>query len=549
MNSKFVLIKILFFLILMPISAYSQNIEKLSDDILKINKAIAYVSALKTFCDTAAPNSIPANLTAFEAWKAANTTGEWAILNEKMTLKMPGAVAIIEKLPEQMLANIKKSMTGREETQCNQYPEFLKEPSVQISQIYKKQINSMISVLDGNPLSGKDDVKNDSNILKLEAGHYVCTDYTTRTPRGEVEAKRRGVDSAIPENSSKLSGTIDLYDNGTYSFSDVVTLKLPAGLSQWPETMGHYNTFYNTDVDLNQINWVSGKYTQFSGKFKKKYDIFDDRPTYYKMSKDNQIVIILKTEVRSAWYYTTECIKNGANSRKRPDLMIQASENQELYLQPDTIRSVQPPEGSGGLDGVYVSFDRRLYLTKSGFYSTGWRWGFDQLDCTRVVIPGGPLDSQRCSTYKIENNMFIVQGKEPERFQQLPGGELLVGDRKYTLVPPMQNLRLDGQYSYSYASSGAGFYGGGRHFLNLSKDGRFSFSSESFLSSTGINSNLAVVNDQKQDPESSGTYTLNGYSITLRYTSGIELRYSFLPEPNGKSFILLSIRYEINKGE
>jgi hypothetical protein len=523
---------------LLPAPARAQDSEQFSSDFIKVYTVVSYVATVKGYCDSAVPASKAVNTAALDAWKKANTISQIEALTVQATQKIPAIKDSFTAIRAKMLSRVKQSAAGREAALCGQLPDLLKEPSTQVGTLYKTQIAQLAQVFSVKPAPSTAAAGTTSSTaagtLKLEPGHYDCVQYKTYNK----------VDKGMGDDTAEPWGTFDLFANGEYSSETKASIELPSSPLDWPKTMGRYATYFNGGVQLHQIDWKTGGYTEYTGRTDPKgYDwkYSRDRPTYYKIGKDGRLVVLLQIEDYGFHVKSTECHRQGPTVRKTPTQMMQAAETAETYLQPARVKAAPPPPGSGGLQGVYLG-ERPLYLSKSGYYSQDWRWGFDRLDCTRALIPGAPL--KKCKTYQKKGNTLVMDG-EARSFQKRPGGELVIGDQVYVPVAPMHNLRLEGSYTYSYSSLGSGFAGGGSQTLRLTKGGTFSLSSGSFLSISTPDTDLASVSDG-QNPNA-GKYALNGYSITLTFNTGLKVNYSFIPDPGSQAFYLLGQRYSLDK--
>ncbi|GAA4017111.1 hypothetical protein GCM10022631_32130 [Deinococcus rubellus] len=514
----------------------------ISGNFTKVFLVVSYVATEKGFCDNAVPASKAASTAALDTWKAANNITQIEQITRFFVQKQPNVQAALDKVKTSILGQIRASAAGQETKFCGEFPALLKNPATQVGQKYKTEISQMLSLMTAKPTAANPTASAPpQGAFKLEPGTYGCTKY--KNYNSEADKKQFGW-----KDTQEDWGSMDLFENGEYSYETKSTISLPSNILDWPKTMGRYAMYYNQDARLNQIDWQTGDYTQYTGKIDpKSYDYIEttDRPTYYVIGKSGNPVIVLNAEDGGFSTTKIECSRRGVNARKTPTQMMQIAENAETYLQPRAVKAAPPPAGSGGLSGVYLG-DSPLYLSKTGYVSDGWRWGFDTLDCSRVGLPGGPL--QKCGTYQIKGQTVTLnRGKEPKTlfFQKRSNGELVWGDSVYVPITPMKNVWLDGSYSYSWSNFSGGSSASGTQRLILSKDGKFSFSKDSYLAVSGMG-NFTTAVFKGQNPNA-GTYTLSGYSIVLSFNTGLKLRYSFLLDPNGGAFYLLGNRYAVDK--
>uniref|UniRef100_UPI0025EAB718 hypothetical protein n=1 Tax=Deinococcus sp. TaxID=47478 RepID=UPI0025EAB718 len=380
--------------------ARAQDSEQLSSDFVKVYTVVSYVATVKGFCDGAVPASKAANTAALGAWKTANNMAQIESLTVTFTRKLPSVSDSLSAIRSKMLVKVKQSAAGKEANYCGQLPGLLKDPATQVGQKYKAEIAQLAQTMSGTPAATTMPPQSGSSTaagtLKLESGHYDCTKYVVRTASGEAFALKY---DSVPKNSAAPWGTFDLFANGEYSYESKTSIELPSSPLDWPKTMGRYVTYFNNEANVNQIDWKTGGYGDYNGRFERSYTTSDDKPNYYKTGKDGRLVVILDTQGRGDWINTVECHRKGSTVRKSPTQMMQAAETAETYLQPARVRAAPPPGGSGGLQGVYLG-ERPLYLSKSGYSSYDWRWGFDRLDCTRALIPGAPL--KKCGSYQVK---------------------------------------------------------------------------------------------------------------------------------------------------
>ncbi len=534
----------------LPPTGQAQDADSLSNDFIKVFTTVSYIATVKGFCDTSAPTTSAANAAALEKWRKANDSDQIERLTQKMVQRNPEIKTTLERIRAKMLEKVQKAAAGRETAWCGQFPALLDEPDTQVGQKYKDQIARLNALLDktanspattppattGGSSPPASPVPNAAQgAFSLEPGHYACTRFETYLGSWRNQYK----DTAEPAREE-----FDVFPNGEYSSEKNAFIPVPSSPLDWPETVGRYRMYFNADVQLNQIAWQTGKYGEYSGRIEKN-PTDRDRGTYYKIGKDGRQVVILKTDDYGDHLATIECHRDGASKRKTPTQLMQVAETPDTYLQPASVKAAPPPPGSGGLEGVYLA-ERPLYLTKSGYlYRQSYRWGFDKLDCTRVGVPGGPF--KKCLTYQRRGNTLQISGDdEAQRFEQRQNGQLVIGDSVYVPIKPIKaGTRLEGSFKYTYSVISGSGGGGGSKTLKLGKDGAFTYGEDSFGAVSGVDTYTTFVNSD-QNPNS-GTYTLEGYGITLNFVTGLKLRYSFLLDPSGKAFYMIGSRYDLDK--
>ncbi len=550
MSGRRLILALCLALLMSPLLGRAQNTDALVEDFIKIYTTFSYIAIVKGFCDAAAPTTSAANTAALEKWRKTNNGDQIESLTRKMVQRKPEIKTILESIRAKLLEQVKKAAAGREVTWCGQFPAFLEAPNAQIGEQYRLQIAQLNAVLDqaatppttnppAAPTSGSSPSASPApnavqGAFALGIGHYGCTEFKTYLGSWRDQNK----------DSSEVSRVeFDLFPNGEYSLEKNAFMPVPSSPLDWPETVGRYRMYFNKDAQVNQVDWQTGKYYEYSGRIEKKPSD-RDRGTYYKIGRDGCQVVILNTQDYGDHLETIECHRDGISKRKTPTQLMQIAETPDTYLQPASVKAAPPPPGSGGLEGVYLA-ERPLYLNKSGYlYQRSYRWGFDRLDCGRVGVPGGPFE--KCLTYQRRgNSLKISDDNEALRFEQRPNGQLVIGDSVYVPIKPIKaGTRLAGSFKYTYSVNGGGV-GGGSKTLKLGKDGTFTYGEDSFGAVSGVDTYTTFVNSD-QNPNS-GTYALEGYGITLNFVTGLKLRYSFLMYPGGKAFYLIGSRYDLDK--
>jgi hypothetical protein len=410
-----------------------------------------------------------------------------------------------------------------------------------------------------------------------EPGHYTCYAYDEYTT--DVSEYKDG----DVVDTDPFIGSLDLFADGQYSYYDgerflaeygVDTL----GVLEWPEETGFYSFHYNPDrydPGYTSLDWLTGG---LRSKFYNETDISEfswddsrDRPSSFYTGDNSHTEIFLSQEEEGFDVEINICTWAGPNERKPPHEVMQTTENPETYLQPASVVAPAPAAGAGGLSGLYSSEEGRpLYFLPNGYFMDGtYRWGFDSLSnvCGRVWTEeenGYPV----CDTYLLQGNSVQLGERVPESqeqceleskynvltgfseytqvcspiegynpvtdsflpFSQNTDGSLTIEGVQYIPVAPEQNLTLDGSYESSWSSVNSNFASGGTSTITFTPDGQFVYAEDSysgaFTTTYYLNDTSTTSINENQNPNA-GTYSINGYTITLSFNTGLNLTYSF----------------------
>jgi hypothetical protein len=427
-----------------------------------------------------------------------------------------------------------------------------------------------------------------------EPGQYSCTTFKIDSDEnpGEILETSEG----FPANFDLFANGEYSYHDAEF-FVGEYGLDTQ-GMFAWPEETGFYSFHYNPDrydPGYTSLDWLTGELASEIGS---ETDIseyywseYGDRPSSFYVGDNGHTEIFLKREDSVYWEYETICTWTGPNGRRSPTEAMQATETPENYLQPASVTS-PAPTGTGGLSGLYLGEDGTvIYFLPNGYFYNGvYRWGFDTLDqyCGRVWKPGAfgrdaenvcdtyllqassgqegglqlgervPESQQDCETvtkqslgtdgnlyYDYSQQCSPVAGYDYTTdgflpFSQNADGTLTIEDVLYSPIEPEQNLSLDGTYEYNWSSINSSIATGGSEGITFTPDGKFIYQEDSYLGGSfdqGPYTDTISSINSGQNPNT-GTYSINGYAITLNFSTGLTLNYSFL-RSGPESFLLL----------
>ena len=210
--------------------------------------------------------------------------------------------------------------------------------------------------------------------------------------------------------------------------------------------------------------------------------------------------------------------------------------------------------GDGGLSGLYgriktrvrvaavpgggylESYTRPYFFFPTGHYTdTIPQEGYERLDCLQAT----PDVRQRCGTYRIAGDMFQFDQQPPVPFSQGTRAQdgtptLKIGKDTFFLIPPAQDLRLNGHFGKTVGAStgqpGASITSVGSSGYTFTPDGRFTSSHGAMISAPGM---VGASNS----PRSTGTYTIEGYTLELQFDDGRVQRHVFWVNTTNSVFI------------
>ncbi|WP_456418314.1 hypothetical protein, partial [Thiolapillus sp.] len=205
-----------------------------------------------------------------------------------------------------------------------------------------------------------------------------------------------------------------------------------------------------------------------------------------------------------------------------------------------------PPKNAGGLQGFYYTMvDRFGYWEQESagaphyytFFSDGYVYEGEpetepgQTDCSRTLPNGEAL----CSLYFINQNHIRIGKEEPLPFKK-SGQHLQIGDKLYQPVPRSSLTRLDGRFFHSSFSKWGTMDWGGSNYsktiFTFTPDGHFnqqkgSQNTHAFdAGPTGMNiPGASLYGMGNSHDHNSGSYRIEGHTITFRYNDGREIRH------------------------
>ena len=203
-----------------------------------------------------------------------------------------------------------------------------------------------------------------------------------------------------------------------------------------------------------------------------------------------------------------------------------------------------PPVGAGGLEGAYSYYVQNFYpsaglnhdfyiFKKNGYVYTGDpETSLADADCTRTLPSGLPL----CQVYRLGNGTITIGTDKPVKWAKTAAGHVLDGSA-LSPVRPLGDLKLAGQYRSVTSFTAVVGTGGGlfEDLLAFRRDGTFSnqHSGGVSLTTTSDGSSSGDITGgvySSTDRRNSGSYSLSGNTLTLRYGDGrTERMFAFLP--------------------
>jgi hypothetical protein len=417
-----------------------------------------------------------------------------------------------------------------------------------------------------------------------EPGHYTCSGFKEFTDDA-LDNKEGDIVEQDPFIFLLSIPSLDLFPNGEYSYYDGTLFGteygFPTGILEWAEEVGRYSFHYNPeryDPGYTSLDWLTGG---LRGELSNEADIseyswneYRDRPSTFYIGDNGHTEIYLGQEDNVFNLDTVICTWDGPNKRKSSTEIMQATETPESYLQPERITAPTPAAGAGGLDGLYISGENDvLYFMPNGYVYEGvYRWGFDSVSnvcgrywteeaknsravCSTYLIQGNglqlgeriPESQQECETvtqqslgadgnlyYDYSQDCSPIEGYNPATdsflpFSQNADGTLTLDNVVYFPFAPEQNLTLDGSYEYWWSSVSASVAAGGTDRITFTPDGKFVYGEDSFLGgyfNQGPYTDVVTNINDGQNPNA-GTYSIDGYTLTLSFNTGLNINYSF----------------------
>lgn len=237
----------------------------------------------------------------------------------------------------------------------------------------------------------------------------------------------------------------------------------------------------------------------------------------------------------------------------------------------DKLASFAPPQGTGGLDGVYTSLQTNLMPNVFGgldYTSESVILAFDPSGLYSREIPAAGVSMQDhcaavpkgCGSYALRgggwfggaksiemaelDNDYGILATETVDFSQ-DGDDLSIDQDDYHRIPPLpRGTSLDGTWRYFWASSGMTATSSGgvssERLLTMGPDGRFEMTGWSgVMSSNTVGDNTTSVSGSNDRPNMSGRYEVDGYTLTLIGTDGNTKKLSLFQPDVGSDELLV----------
>jgi hypothetical protein len=115
------------------------------------------------------------------------------------------------------------------------------------------------------------------------------------------------------------------------------------------------------------------------------------------------------------------------------------------------------------------------------------------------------------------------------RGRRLPDGTVEVNGETYRPLPPCDDLKLDGTYSWKW--------GGGESVVRFSRDGRFT---ERGLREAVTDDDRVHPDWPKMPPQGSGKYSIRSNTLELQYDNGPTRRIFFVTRDDGKQTLSIN---------
>lgn len=238
-----------------------------------------------------------------------------------------------------------------------------------------------------------------------------------------------------------------------------------------------------------------------------------------------------------------------------------------IRFEGDDFAGMQPQSGDGGLDGVFTHLETGLMPNAFGgvdFTSESEVVVFDKAGLFSTAIPAGDIAEHcaatptDCGTYKVSGGGWFGGERQIEMRTMIndygvietetlpletPGDDLRIDEGDYYRLPPFDDgTRLDGTWTYTWASSGMTATSSGsiavQRTLELSEDGRFSRTGWSGGSSSGDMGGVTVSSNR---PASSGRYEISGYQLILTGKDGsTETLSIFAPDRDSDGLLVIN---------
>lgn len=284
----------------------------------------------------------------------------------------------------------------------------------------------------------------------------------------------------------------------------------------------------------------------------------------------NQIVVGIASDDRQAYLQLAQLNMRGDRSKAVEAEFAAIVRSLKLDAS-DKDFALVPPEGAGGLDGVFTHLSTGLTPNAFGgmdFYSNSEISMFDPKGLFSTELPAGDESLEEhcgrkptdCGLYKLKGGgLFSGAGTiethsvtsdygtieiESRPFSR-KGNDLVIDQADYRAVPPFEDgTALEGEWVYTYASSGMTATSSGsfasRHTLTLHRNGTFERTGWSGASSTNdIGSSTTGVTVGGNRPGQNGRYKLAGYRLELTDASGKTEKMSIFEPDKGSDALLV----------
>jgi hypothetical protein len=195
------------------------------------------------------------------------------------------------------------------------------------------------------------------------------------------------------------------------------------------------------------------------------------------------------------------------------------------------------------LDGVYGGY-KFIYTTVLGvvqrkavndyfsFFPNGTvYWGFPQTGLTGFDPARARQNAAEfCGTYQMNGDRVIILLNRGTYRQvgTLASGGLQIEDRKYTLqgdIAKSAAHALEGDFGRADAQPGEDL---ARRFIRFTRDGRFV---DQGIVTTVTSSDISTGNPRFEREAGAGTYTIEPYTLILRYSDGYRRQLGVTIEP------------------
>lgn len=212
------------------------------------------------------------------------------------------------------------------------------------------------------------------------------------------------------------------------------------------------------------------------------------------------------------------------------------------------------PNPFGGLD--YVVNTTTYFFDGSGLYADVPPYGAADLPSFCAKSPS------ECGTYTVNGSQITMNAVSDKYAMvttdtdelELEDGGLNIGGRNFYKVEPLSDLKLDGTWTYFWASSGSTATSSGgvssTRTLKLTSDGRFArsgYTSATSTNETGGSTTGVTVGGGK--PEQTGTYKIDGYTLTLTFDGGgEELSSLYMPDKNDIDLLMIDGNAYLREG-